>query len=1135
MSDAKGPRPDDCGRHFEGVLDSLSAAENLCPHSELSEISSRFPDLGLRLQAFYVECQRIARTAKTLRESIEGARAPLASRLRIDRSTVSSFQEDSTEDLTVGPGSTVREAVAHGAAIGDAHAIGPVTIKVQKERDLLAGGSAPRFFGGYELIELLGRGGMGVVYKARQLSLNRSVALKMLQAGMLASDDDLRRFQNEAEAVALLDHPHIVPIFEIGRFEEQRYFTMKLIQGSSLDRKLTDYCESPKSAALVIARVSEAVHHAHQRGVLHRDLKPSNILLDERNEPHVTDFGLAKRMGADSDLTQSGAILGTPGYMAPEQAGGKRGAVTIATDVYGLGAVLYALLTGRGPFSGQPVAETLEQVRERRPQRPSELNPRVSRDLEIICLKCLEKEPARRYVSAGDLAEDLKRYAVGEPIHARAIGRLSRALMWSRRNPIIARLAVLISALAFVLLVSNSALFVLNDARRREADARGEAESNFKMALEAVDSYLTNVSENRLLKEQDTLDLRTLRQDLLKSALPFYKKFVHERSQDPKLQEQLANAHFRLGDITRVIGRSRDALGYYQSAQNLWEKLAVTDSANLEFQTRVADCDFEIGRLIGSENLPESLDWLNRALKVYQELVKQRPADPRFQSKLGKCCSEVAVCLSNRKEIDESSKYLNQARTIFQKLTESHPDQIDHKMDWAEIVNRIGYLDFKRLNYPAALEHYKEFQKLSQDILDTVKKGPKPLKIQEMLALSYFNIAVMYRDRADAERSLEASGKAIDNWTKLVELAPSVTSFKRELALTCFSRAWTLNQIGRDSEAEASADHALTIFDRLIEDEPESLDHQAKRADILNFKGAVHYEARRNEPARRIFQDVLKLRRSILAGSNGIERYKVDLCMGLQNLGEAYIYQGEVAKGLSLRREEIGLRQDLIAAHPEERGYAFDLVDAWVGIGDTQRLNSDPRGAGESYDHARNVLEPLLAAHPDDGDLRGKLAQVLERKANALGDGGEAKAAIDLLRQAADLARASVKAKTTAVKSVEVLSEVLWNLARLSRSMGDDTEAGRLIQERIELWKARPVAELLELAKLQAARAEEIGTGKAPLLNAGEQVRALDRDQAADTIKLAVKLGFKDLGKLGKNPDLAPLIKREGVAPLIGD
>jgi serine/threonine-protein kinase len=248
---------------------------------------------------------------------------------------------------------------------------------------------------------------MGIVYKARQISLNRAVALKMIKSARFASDDDLRRFRNEAEAVARLDHPNIVPIFEVGQFEDEHYFSMKLIEGASLDKRLKDYVAEPRRGAELVAMTAGAIHHAHQRGILHRDLKPANILVDTKGRPHVTDFGLAKRVEGDSELTRSGTILGTPVYMAPEQASGTRRAVTTTTDVYGLGAILYALLTGRAPFDGITMLDTLEQVKKRLPDSPRKFNARVPLDLEIISPKCLDKEPRRRYATASALAEDL--------------------------------------------------------------------------------------------------------------------------------------------------------------------------------------------------------------------------------------------------------------------------------------------------------------------------------------------------------------------------------------------------------------------------------------------------------------------------------------------------------------------------------------------------------------------------------------------------------------------------------------------------------------------------------------------------------------------------------------------------------
>lgn len=334
----------------------------------------------------------------------------------------------------------------------------PVPAGATLRRPIPSAGPAARF-GDYELVRELGSGGMGVVYEARQGSLQRTVALKMLRSDRPASAAERRRFRDEAESAAALDHPHLVPIYEVGELEGQAYFTMKLVEGGDLAGHLAEFTRDARAAARLLARVARAVHHAHQRGVLHRDLKPSNILLQKSETgnsksenssdfefpisdltPYVTDFGLAKRLQAASDLTQSGTIVGTPGYMAPEQAGGRKGAVTTAADVYGLGAVLYALLTGRAPFTGETPLETVTKVREQEPEPPSRRNPHVPRDLEAICLKCLEKEPHRRYGSAEALAKDLERWLRGEPIHARPIRWPARFSRWCRRNPGIAAL-----------------------------------------------------------------------------------------------------------------------------------------------------------------------------------------------------------------------------------------------------------------------------------------------------------------------------------------------------------------------------------------------------------------------------------------------------------------------------------------------------------------------------------------------------------------------------------------------------------------------------------------------------------------------------------------------------------------------
>src|SRR5213592_4294409 len=303
-------------------------------------------------------------------------------------------------------------------------------------------------FGDYELLEEIGRGGQGVVYRARQKSLNRTVALKIIVLGHWATARHLKRFRLEAEAAASLNHPSIVPIHEIGERDGCCYFSMNLIEGGQLDEVVRRDAISIRRAAELIAKLARTVHYAHEHGILHRDIKPGNILLDTEGEPHLTDFGLARLVETESTVTRTTEVLGTPSYMAPEQASGNNVALTSATDIYGLGAVLYHLLTGCPPFAAGTTYEPIRLLLETDPRQPRLLNPKIDRDLSTICLKCLEKDPQRRYASALALAEDLERWLRRKPILARRTGICSRGRKWIRRNPSIAAMTATLLALA---------------------------------------------------------------------------------------------------------------------------------------------------------------------------------------------------------------------------------------------------------------------------------------------------------------------------------------------------------------------------------------------------------------------------------------------------------------------------------------------------------------------------------------------------------------------------------------------------------------------------------------------------------------------------------------------------------------
>ena len=365
-----------------------------------------------------------------------------------------------------------------------------------------APGAAPvqapiRYFGDYLLLGEIARGGMGVVYRAQQIKLNRPVALKMIASGLFAGSHQIQRFRTEARAAASLNHPHLIHVYEVGERDGQHFLSMELVEGESLADRLSQGGHfTYKASAALVAKLARAIHHAHQHGVLHRDLKPGNVLLDEAGEPRIADFGLAKLVDSSEAQTVTGAVFGTPGYMSPEQASGKPSDITIATDTYSLGAILYQLLTNQPPFRADNFVEALDQIKNRQPVPPRSLNPDVPADLQTVCLKCLEKESHRRYATAEALAEDLERWLRHEPIQARPVSDWERFWKWTRRHPLISALT---TAVILSVIVGSSG--VTWQWRRAEGLRRRAEDNRTRLRLQRAEDHFDSDNSRLALAE----------------------------------------------------------------------------------------------------------------------------------------------------------------------------------------------------------------------------------------------------------------------------------------------------------------------------------------------------------------------------------------------------------------------------------------------------------------------------------------------------------------------------------------------------------------------------------------------------------------------------------------------------------
>jgi serine/threonine protein kinase len=995
------------------------------------------------------------------------------------------------------------------------------TVGAAAARPANRGGPARPAVPGYVILGELGRGAMGVVYRARQKALGREVALKMVLSGQFAGPHELERFRTEAVQLAKLHHPNIVQIYEVGEFDGRPYFAMEYVPGGSLAKLFEKKPLAPRPAADLVVTLARAMQHAHERGIIHRDLKPANIMLAADGTPKIMDFGLAKGGGSAGD-TASYAILGTPSYMAPEQAGGGSRDVGPGADVYALGSILYEALTGRPPFRAATVLDTIQLVTTTDPVPPGDLTVNLPRDVETITLKCLQKEPTKRYGTAAGLADDLQRFLTDRPILARPVPSWEKALKWAKRRPAWA-------ALIGIVVIGTSGLIAVgawfNSRLRHERDIAIAnatlAEQRFQLNREAVDRYFTEVSEGDLLDEPG---LQPLREKLLKLARDYYARFVEERRNDPAVRADLARSLGRLARISADLKDPREAVGLHLQAMPIFQELAAAAPGDPAPRADVAATWYELSKLYRQTNQTDAAAAAcTTAVGQWSVLANAYPDETKYRAELARSYISQSNLDFMLGRLGPARTACERALTIRKKLVSDEPKNETYARDLGTAWDNLANIRAVAREWPESNAARTQAADLFRKLVDT---NPYRSLYRNDLARTQFNLGTALLNLGEPVKAADALREATTQWDRLHSLHPAVREYHVSLGNALFALAQAEWRAGQQKQADETLAKARMERSDLVNQFPSVPEYATELARSDAEVGDHALQQKRYSAAADAFRQATERMTPLVEKFAAVRRYQADLALYRLNLGKALGMAGEPRPANDTIQKAFDswtqLRTDATIGLEAQ----VQMLDCLHALGDLELRSGKPTEALAWFDRCLHDGELLAKQNPPAPGVQARLRDAWWGKADAL----------SALANYPDALAAWDQALALADPGQNVFLK-LYRLATLART--NEYEHAFIEVDPLAV-QARSSGEAL----FQTARVYALAAGKA---GADAKLSPAERDRRAgeiaeraiENLRLAQSKGYFDdplaRDTLARNPDLESIRKRPDFQKLVAD